>query len=87
MGLAADGEEALLWLGRAARQLAEVLGDSAEGGSGGNGGSHGSPSATAAAGGRPLPVLMSRGECRHILSQVGQIFAPPGFADEGCSCC
>ncbi|PRW60596.1 cobalamin biosynthesis [Chlorella sorokiniana] len=49
MGLSADGEEALLWLGRAARQLAEVVGDSAEGGS--NSGSAGGGSNNSSSGG------------------------------------
>lgn len=81
MGLAADGEEALLWLGRAARQLAEVVGDSADGGGSGSvggGSSSGSSNSsgtgslgTAGAGRRQLPALMSAGQCRHILSQVG----------------
>ena len=71
MGLAADGEEALLWLGRAARQLAEVVGDSADGGGSGSVGSVSSSGGTAGAGRRQLPALMSAGQCRHILSQVG----------------
>lgn len=68
MGLPHDGEEALLWLGRAARQLAEVVGDGPEAGSSG--------SAAAVPEARALPVLLSAGECRHILAQVCGGFDP-----------
>ncbi|KAI7836914.1 hypothetical protein COHA_009246 [Chlorella ohadii] len=88
MGLAADGEEALLWLSRAARQLAEVVGDSADGGSsgsasgsgggrltdGGRSSGSGRLGATAAgAGRRPLPALMSESQCKLILSQAAHV--------------
>lgn len=91
MGLAADGEEALLWLSRAARQLAEVVGDSADGGSSGSASGSGGGRLTdggrssgsgrlgatgAGAGRRPLPALMSESQCKLILSQVRAGFVP-----------
>lgn len=66
MGLAHDGEEAHLWLSRAARQLCELLGVSLD-----------QPSAAAGAEGstRALPALLSAADCRAILAQVRNLGA------------
>lgn len=66
MGLAHDGEEAHLWLSRAAKQLAETLAVSLDGSAAGSSGGR-------AAGGQQvtLPALMTEAGCRRILAQVG----------------
>lgn len=77
MGLPHDGEEAHLWLSRAARQLGEVLGVGLQGDKPAAGGSSGSGSSGSSSGSgspgspaRPLPALMSAADCRRILAQV-----------------
>lgn len=84
LGLPRDGEESLLWLNRAARQLIELLGEDAgstgsssgAGAGAGAGSSGGDPdparcACQAAGAGRVLPALLSAAACRHILAQVG----------------
>ena len=65
MGLPHDGEEAHLWLSRAAKQLAEILGWALDG-SGGGGSSGGAGTAPS----KPLPALLTLAGCRRLLAQV-----------------
>ncbi|KAL4421539.1 hypothetical protein ABPG75_010830 [Micractinium tetrahymenae] len=91
MGLPRDGEEALLWLGRAARQLGEAVAEDAgsspssgsTSSSGGGEGSVGSSAEAATAAGRALPALLDAASCRRILAQAAHILGYLHLDGEG----
>lgn len=82
MGLLRDGEEALLWLTRAAKQLGALTGVPLEPGpTTGDVVESTAPAVTAA--GKALPPLMSVAVCRQILSQAAHILGYLNLDGEG----